>query len=173
MKKILLAILCLILNCNTMEGRNRKGKYFVTYSGMQINILKVKKVNDDTVFVKTKKGVSFILIDSISEFHHHTAPDKVFGSILIGSTVGLCVGTFLGSKMLIDNDRTASSFHNNYFQPGGQEGSRKLLGSLVGLTLGGLIGALLGSNGVIHIDKDFSKLERREKVKQLSNIGGR
>ncbi len=170
MKKILLAFLSLIFICNAMEGKNRKGKYFITYSGMRINILNVKKVNNDTVFVKTKKGVSFILIDSISEYHHHTAPDKVFGSILIGSTIGLCAGTFLGSKMLVENERTASSYHNNYFQPGGEAGSRKLLGSLVGLTLGGLVGALLGSNSVVHIDKEFSKLDRQEKVRQLSKL---
>jgi hypothetical protein len=145
-------------------------KYFVTKSGLRIDILQVKKVNEDTVFVKARNGVSFILIDSIAEYHRHTAPDKVFGSILFGSTIGLCTGIIFGSKMIVDNGNSNYSYQNNYYQSANQGGTRKLLGGLIGLTLGGLIGALLGSNGVEHIDKDFSKMDRPEKLQQLSRL---
>ena len=72
--------------------------------------------------------------------------------------------------MLKDNGSPYYSSHNNYSPSFNNQESRTLLGSLVGLTIDALVGALLGSNGVAHIDKDFSKLGRLEKIRRLSKL---
>jgi hypothetical protein len=87
-------------------------------------------------------------------------------SCVLGGTFGYLGGKKLGS---LANEYVSSGSYNgggvNY-----KYESKELIGSLVGLGLGTIIGALIGSNSVVHIDIDFSKIDRPEKVKQLKKL---
>ena len=150
MKKLFNSAFIIILLLNATLCKSQwKERYLVINSGHRMDIDTFLSVNADTLSFVSWNKMSFILLDSIAEYHYKRPP----GKILTGFFIGVVSGGIAG---MITDGSVGGGFGEN---SGGSSGH----GTPIGALIGGAIGAAIGSGLKDELKTDLRKNTRDEK----------
>jgi hypothetical protein len=170
--KSLCCFISLFFASTFSKASSKEEHYFLTNNGQQVLIKKVIRLTSDTVFLTTIEGKdTFLIVDSISVYHHYK-PRKGGTGFLIGGLIGSLVGGIVGAVVYQPIPEQSNPLMNSIaiFENQADESAAIGLGALIGFGAGGSIGLIIGNNSKLDMNIDLSDCTREEKKYILSKI---